>query len=94
VKVAFDVAFTCANKPKKSAKNDPGQEDYRISAVVVTRELGQADVHPEDDACPRQVAPPGELDTYPDGKILDKGCGTKKADKTFGDPVLVDVVAK
>lgn len=31
---------------------------------------------------------------YPDGTILDKGCGTKRADKTFGDPVLVDVVVK
>ena len=94
VKVAFDVTFTCANNPKKSVKNDPGQEDYRISAVVVARELGPGDVHPDDDACPRQVTPPGVVDAYPDGKILDKGCGAKKADKTFGAPVLIDVVVK
>jgi len=88
------VTFTCANDPKKSVKKDPGHEDYRISALVVAREIGSGDVHPDDDGCPRQVPPPGVVDAYPDGKIVDKGCGTKKADKTFGDPVLVDVVVK
>jgi len=94
VKVAFDVTFACANNPKKSGKNDQDQEDYRISAVVDTRALGASDVHPDDDACPRPVAPPGVVDAYPDRKILDKGCGARKANKTFGDPVLVDVVVK
>ena len=42
--------------------------------------------------CPRTVAPPGELDPYPAKPVLDKGCGEKKPDKTFGAPVLVDVV--
>ena len=73
---------------------DVGANRLAHERVVVAREIGPSDVHPDDDACPRQVTPPGVVDTYPDGKIVDKGCGTKKADKTFGDPVLVDVVVK
>jgi hypothetical protein len=34
------------------------------------------------------------IDPFPDGTILDKGCGTRRPDKTFGDPVLTDVVDK
>lgn len=52
------------------------------------------DAHAADDDCPRQVTPPGVHDPFPDGKLVDKGCGRKKADKTFGDPVTVDVIDK
>jgi hypothetical protein len=53
-----------------------------------------SDGHPVDDVCPRQVPPPGVVDPHPDGSILDKGCGAKLANKTFGGPVLVDAVRK
>jgi hypothetical protein len=55
---------------------------------------GNADTHPADDACPRSVTPPAEIDPNPNGKIKDKGCGAKKPDKTFGAPVVVDVTVK
>ena len=42
----------------------------------------------------RTVTPPGEIDPLPNGKILDKGCGVKKPDKTLGLPNLVDVFVK
>jgi hypothetical protein len=29
-----------------------------------------------------------------DGKIVDKGCGAKKPDKTFGNSILTNAVAK
>ena len=56
--------------------------------------LGAPDAHPADDVCPRRVSPPGLVDPYPDGKILDKGCGGRLADGTFGGAVLLDVVLK
>ena len=51
----------------------------------------EADIHPAND-CPRSVDPPFERDLYPNATIKDKGCGKKKPDKTFGAPVLTDVV--
>jgi hypothetical protein len=86
--VFFEVTFACANDGAKGK----GHEDFRLSAEVQHEGLGGADNHPTDDVCPRNVAPPFEVDPNPDGKIKDKGCGEKKADKTFGDPVVVDVV--
>jgi uncharacterized repeat protein (TIGR01451 family) len=47
--------------------------------------------HPADDVCPRTVAPPFVVDRYPDGSILDRGCGRAREDRTFGDPVTTDV---
>lgn len=88
--VGFAVTFACANNASKGA----GQEDYRLSARVDHTALGSADTHPADDVCPRSVTPPFAVDPHPDNTIKDKGCGEKKADKTFGDPVLVDVVVK
>jgi hypothetical protein len=44
-----------------------------------------------DDVCPRSA---GGADAYPDGKLVDKGCGAKKRDKTLGDPIVVDVLVK
>lgn len=92
--VTFDVTFGCAVDPAKSSKKDPGHEDYRFTARVDHVALGSGDSHPDDDTCQRGVSPPGVIDPFPNGKIQDKGCGTKKADGTFGDPVLVDVIVK
>ena len=88
LKLLFDATFACANDPEKGA----GHTDFSLSAHVDHAALGGSDAHPADDVCPRTVAPPGELDPYPAKPVLDKGCGEKKPDKTFGAPVLVDVV--
>jgi hypothetical protein len=85
--VLFDVTIACANDAAKGA----GHEDYRLSARVNRAVLGEPDSHPVDDVCPRSVTPPYVIDPYPDGKIRDKGCGAKKADKTRGGDVLIDV---
>jgi hypothetical protein len=55
----FDVTFDCANFPGKSSKKTPGLEDDRFTATVTLSALGgDADAHPIDDVCPRQVTPP------------------------------------
>jgi hypothetical protein len=95
VKLAFDVTFDCANFPGKTSKKAPGLEDYGFTATVTRAALGGGgDAHVDDDVCPRQVTPPSVVDPFPDGTIADKGCGAKRPDKTFGDPVLTDVVDK
>jgi hypothetical protein len=86
--ILFDATFDCANDAAKGA----GHEDFDVSAHVSAAALDVVDAHAADDDCPRQVAPPGVLDPFPDGKLLDKGCGRKKPDKTFGAPVTIDVV--
>ena len=88
--VAFEVFVACAGDPAKG----PLHEDYRVTARVELSALGGVDGHAQDDVCPRRVAPPGVVDPNPDGKILDKGCGARLADGTFGGPVLLDVVLK
>lgn len=88
--VVFVVTFGCANDPTRGANH----EDYRLSATIGHNALGGADMHVTDDVCPRSVTPPFEVDPNPNGTIKDMGCGAKKADKTFGDPVLVDVIVK
>jgi hypothetical protein len=81
--------------PAKSAKDDPGHEDYRYMAMVNHSVLdGQSDTDTVDDVCPHSVAPPYRPDPNPDGTLKDKGCGKKKADNTFGADVLTDVVDK
>lgn len=90
LKVSFDVVIGCAVDPAKGA----GHEDYRVTARVDHDALGSTDSHPENDVCPRRVTAPGEVDPHPDGTILDKGCGAKLPDKTFGGPVLIDAVEK
>jgi hypothetical protein len=93
--VLFRVTFTCVNDPAKSKTKDPGHDDYGLAAHVSRAALGgNPDTHTADDVCPRSVAPPFALDPNPNGKIKDKGCGTKKTDKTFGAPVVIDVVVK
>ncbi|HKA29469.1 MAG TPA: hypothetical protein VKH82_08845, partial [Candidatus Binatia bacterium] len=88
--VPFDVAFACANDPVKGA----GHEDYSFTARVDHTAIGGGDAHVLDDVCPRSVPAGGLTDPFPDGKLVDKGCGTKKPDKTFGAPVLTDVSSK
>jgi len=88
LKLLFDATFACANDPEKGA----GHTDFSLSARVDHTALGGPDAHPADDICPRTVTPPGALDPFPAKPLLDKGCGEKKPDKTFGAPVVVDVV--
>jgi hypothetical protein len=88
--VPFTVTLDCANDATKGAAH----EDYSLSARVDHTPLGSGDAHPDDDICPRTVPPGGIVDQFPNGKIIDKGCGVKKRDKTFGAPVLIDVVGK
>lgn len=92
--VVYDVLFGCAVDPAKSRARDPGHEDFELHAVVDQRALGGTDAFALDDQCPRKVTPPAVVVPYPDGKIKDKGCGTKKKDRTFGDPVRLDVADK
>lgn len=92
--VDFTVTFNCANDPKANTLKNPGHEDYRYTATVNRSMLdGYADVHEADDVCPRTVIPPYVVDSYPDGKIKDRGCGLKKPDKTFGANVITDVLS-
>lgn len=94
VNVVFDVLFSCVNDAAQSTKTDPGHDDYTLLATLDHSALGGLDEHPADDACPRSVTPPGEIDPYPDGSITDRGCGARKSDGTFGDPVAVDLFVK
>jgi hypothetical protein len=89
--VPYDVTINCANDPVDSTAKNPGHEDYRVKARVDHAALGATDAHPEDDECPRSVTPPGAMDPYPDGRIVDKGCGRRKPDGTFGAAILIDV---
>jgi DNA-binding beta-propeller fold protein YncE len=88
--VPFDVAFACANDRLEGA----GHEDYSFTARVDHTAIGGGDAHVLDDVCPRSVPAGGLVDPFPEGKLVDKGCGTKKPDKTFGAPVLTDVSSK
>jgi hypothetical protein len=62
-----------------------------VSARLDLSALGHVDSHPDDDACPRSAPSPGMIDPNPDGKIIDKGCGARKAGGTFGGTILIDV---
>ena len=93
--VHYLVTYECKNaKPKDKLDATPG--DYAHSATVHHEALdgSLADTHTADDACPRSVPPPFVVDPNPDGTIKDKGCGEKKADKTFGAPIVTNVVGK
>ena len=80
------------NDPKKSTDANPGHDDFGFTATVNHAALdGEADTHTVDDVCPRSVPASGTRDPYPDGGILDKGCGRQKANGTFGLPVTVDL---
>jgi hypothetical protein len=92
--VVFDVTFDCANDPVGSTAKNPGHGDYQVSARLNLSALGHVDSHSDDDVCPRSVPPPGVIDPNPAGTILDKGCGTHKADRTFGGSILIDVIKR
>lgn len=87
--VVFDVVFDCAVDVAKGS----GHEDFSVSAAVDQAPLGGTDAHSLDDSCPRTVSP-SIKDPFPDGKIKEKGCGTKQADGTLGGPILLDVTVK
>ena len=92
--VVFDLTIGCANDPLRSSARSPGHEDFSVRATVHRGALGSGDAHPVDDICPRQVTPPKVVDPFPDGKLIDRGCGARKVDGTFGASILVDVVVK
>jgi hypothetical protein len=89
--VNFLVTFNCPGAiPKKSADTTPG--DYSFSATVFHDVLdGSADIHNEDDTCPRGALP-GLLDPLPPPKgTSDKGCGGKASGGTAGAPVTTNI---
>src|SRR5262249_24655514 len=88
--IPFDVGFACANDPLKGA----GHEDYSFTARVDHTAIRGGDAHVLDDVCPRSVPAGGLTDPFPDGKLVDQGCGTKKPEKPFGARVLRDVPSK
>ncbi|MGE5816699.1 MAG: hypothetical protein ACM37Z_01660, partial [Deltaproteobacteria bacterium] len=90
--INFLVTFNCPGVlPKNTADSTPA--DYGFSATVYHDVLdGSADIHPEDDVCPRDALP-GSFDPLPPPKgTSDKGCGAKKPDLTLGAPVTTQVV--
>jgi hypothetical protein len=93
--VVFDVTLECVNDPLRTRATDPGHGDYRYRARVDHAALdGHPDTHPEDDVCPRTVAPPFAIDPNPDGTIPDRGCGKAKPDRTLGADVVTDVLVR
>jgi hypothetical protein len=90
--VNFLVTFNCPGAlPKKTADSSPA--DYSFSATVYHDVLdGTADVHREDDVCPRDPLP-GSFDPLPPPKgTSDKGCGAKMANRTLGGAITTQVV--
>jgi parallel beta-helix repeat protein len=91
--VLFEVEFSCSNDPLRSTRRQPDHEDFRYGATLAPLALdGIPDADPFDDVCPRSVTPPFRPDPYPDGKLKDRGCGSKGDDRTFGEDVLSDVI--
>ena len=94
VTVQYDITIDCANDPAKNSKNDLGHEDFNCLATVDRSPLGDdADLHPDDDMCPRDALPE-EFDQFPDGRIKNQGCGEKKPDGSLGADVVIDVRMK
>jgi hypothetical protein len=90
--VGYLVTLQCTGAlPANSSDSTRG--DYSYSAAVHREVLdGSADIHDEDDVCPRDALA-GGVDSLPPPKgVKDKGCGAKKADRTLGAPVVTDVV--
>ena len=89
--VAYLVTLQCAGALAANA-NDSTRGDYSFSAAVHREVLdGSADIHDEDDVCPRQALE-GGVDSLPPSKgIKDKGCGGKNPDGSLGAAVVTDV---
>jgi hypothetical protein len=92
MKVAYLVTLQCTSALPAN-KADSTRGDYSYSATVHRDVLdGSADIHDEDDICPRDALP-GGIDSLPPPKgIADKGCGSRKPDRSLGAPVVTDVV--
>lgn len=94
LQVIFDVTFDHAVDPGKSSKKDAGHDDFKYTASVDLFALDEVeDTSPDDDTCPRSADASSE-EGPSSGSIKDKGCGSKKADKTLGGDVVTDVVQK
>ncbi|HEV8720081.1 MAG TPA: hypothetical protein VGW77_05525 [Candidatus Binatia bacterium] len=91
-KIAYLVTLQCTSALSTNS-SDTTRGDYSFSASVHHDVLdGSADIHDEDDVCPRDALP-GGVDSLPPPKgIKDKGCGAKKTDGSLGAPVVTDVV--
>lgn len=91
LRINFLVTFECPDAlPKKTPDSSPG--DYSFNAAVYHDVLdGVADIHSEDDICPRPALP-GLMDPLPAPKgAKDRGCGARNPDRTLGAPVTVNV---
>jgi hypothetical protein len=89
-KIRYLVSYHCAEPVTPEGDATPG--DYSHLATVHHEVLGVLDANQENDACPRSVNPPFKREPLPDGKVMDKGCGIKKTNKTFGDLVTTNVI--
>jgi len=91
-KIAYLVTVQCTGA-FRSTSTDATKGDYSFSASVHHEVIdGAADIHEEDDVCPRDALP-GGVDLLPPTKgVADKGCGGKKPDHTLGAPVVIDVI--
>jgi sugar lactone lactonase YvrE len=94
LKINYLVTYQC-NSPARKTSVDLTPGDYDYTATVFRSVLGDPDSHPADDSCPHDaLATTGHKDPHPDGKIVDKGCGTRKPDKTLGNPIATNVTLK
>jgi hypothetical protein len=91
-KISYLVTLQCTGAVPAN-NSDTTRGDYSFSASVHHDVIdGSADIHDEDDVCPRDALP-GGVDSLPPPKgIKDKGCGAKKPDRSLGAPVVTDVV--
>lgn len=91
VTINFLVSFNCPGALPRGTP-DPNPADYSFSAAVYHDVLdGVADIHSEDDTCPRSAVP-GLMDPLPPPKgTSDRGCGARNPDGTLGAPVTVNV---
>ncbi len=87
--IKFEVPIGCANDPAKSPKGETSAHDFRFVARLGT--FGGPDAYETDDECPRAALGSGSV-TRPAGDFPERGCGAPLGRKTFGGPVLLDVV--
>jgi hypothetical protein len=87
--VKFEIPIACANDPAKSPKNETSAHDYGFVARLGA--FGGVDAYETDDVCPRAAVGAGSV-TRPAGVFVERGCGAPLGRKTFGGPVVLDVV--